>query len=250
MYEYADELLAIGRRLLDLTTKLKLGKQTRERVISFCLHGRIVDLSSSASALLKSHDVAGIPHLVRGQLEAYADLRNLLSQANYVANMEAAYCTDVARVLRAVTREGITTGLPDVSGSLKVAQDRLAELGKQGTSALNVSDRFRKAGLITEYYSVYAYLCSHSHNNVGALEARHIDKTKDPHQLLILLDTIDAELAILIELSVKIPLLSLGVLVEGAADPLTKEYAALCSDFDAARKKWAHLLVEPSSPAV
>lgn len=250
MYDFADDLLEIGHRLLDLTTKLSLGEQTPQRVISFCLLGRIVDLSSASAALLKSHDVAGIPHLVRGQLEAYADLRNLTATADYIANMEAAYCAEVERVLKAVAREGIATGLPDVSGSLKVAQDRLAELKKQGASPLNVADRFRKAGLISEYYSVYAYLCSHSHNNVGALENRHIDKTKDPHQLLILLDAIDAELAILIELSIKIPLAGLGILLQGESGPVADEYAVLCADFEEARKKWAPLLAPSEPPAV
>lgn len=250
MYEYADDLLSIGKRLLDLTTRLKLGDQTRERIISFCLHGRIVDLSSAASALLRSHDVVGIPHLVRGQLEAYVDLKNLTSQAEYVANMEAAYCDEVVRVLRAMTREDISTGLLDVSGPLGIAEGRLAELDEQGASKLTISDCFRRAGMISEYYSVYAYLCSHSHNNVGALEGRHIDKSKYPYQLVVLLDNIDAELAILVELSVKIPLLSLGLLLDSDTDSLSKEYATLYSDFETARMKWAHLLVEPSSSDV
>ena len=55
-------------------------------------------------------------------------------------------------------------------------------------------------------YSVCPYLCSHTHNNVDALESRHIDKTMDPYQLQTLLDAIDAELAGLIERSIKIPL--------------------------------------------
>ena len=247
MYEYSDEILALGKRLLELTTKVSLGEQTPERVISFCLHGRIVDLSSAVAALLKSHDVAGIPHLVRGQLEAYADLRNLKADPKYVGNMEAAYCAEVERVLRAVTREGFDqTGIPDVAGNLKVARARIAELKKAGATALKVADRFRKANLITEYYSVYAYLCSHSHNNVTALEERHIDKSAEPHQLRILLDEIDADLAILIELSLKIPMASLGVLLEGTE---SKEYKNLCADFENSRNEWSHLLSPPSPPA-
>lgn len=243
MYEFIDDLLGIGERIVTLTTKLTLGSQTHQRLVLFCLHARIVDLGSAALALVRSHDVAGVPHLVRGQFEAYADLRNLAMDSSYVENMEASYRKEVERVLRNGALAGLGGGAPEFLSAQKAAKDRLDELEAKGAPALNVSERFRKAGMITEYYSVYAYLCSHSHNNLNALEAQHIDKTATPHQLVIGLDSIDAELAMLIEASVKVPLLSLDVLMQGTVGSLANEYAAVRSDFEAAQRGWAHLLV-------
>lgn len=238
MYKYADELCSIGERLVQLTGELGVGDQNPERVTSFCLHGRIVELGSAVLALLKSHDVVGIPHLVRGQLEAYVDLLNLSSQPNYLADMNATYYAKFLQVLRMVSRKGISVGSIDVSGTVKQAKKRLAELKKQGASQLNVSDCFRKAEMVSEYYKVYPYLCSHAHNNVAVLEDRYIDKSKDPYQLRIFSGEIDAELAALVALSVKIPLLSFRVLLDGATGSLAKEHAQLCVDFEEARKKW------------
>ena len=87
MYEFIKEIHQIGNRIVDETRKLSLGHQTPQRVYSFCLHGRIVDLASAVLALLETHDVAGIPHLVRGQLEAFADLVSLAKSAGHLKNM-------------------------------------------------------------------------------------------------------------------------------------------------------------------
>ena len=214
-----------------------------------CLHARLVDLSSGVGALLKAHDVAGIYHLVRGQLEAFGDLLNLLSDPAYVEQMDAAYCAEVRRVLQAVVREGLgEKHLGDMSASLKTAEDRLDELKKRGVSRLNVSDRFRRAGLAGEYYSVYAYLCTHTHNNVSALETRHVDKTREPHQLLIGSDEIDTELAIVIELSLRMPMDALKLLIQRFEGLDATEYARLRTDFDALRAKWAPLVGLSAKP--
>ena len=79
---------------------------------------------------------------------------------------------------------------------------------------------------------------SDAHNNVSALEARHIDKNREPYQLVILLDEIDAELALLIDLSLKLPIISLGILMEGTEGDLAQEYKQLCADFQEAREGW------------
>lgn len=239
MYDYVEEFLAIRKRVFDLSTRIDLGEQSAERVASFCLHGRIIDLASSVLALFQSRDVAGIPHLVRGQLEAFADLRNLSAIPNYVRNMEAAYFNGFARVLRGIVRESIDQkGISDVSETLKLAEGKLAQLKNQGANVLNIFDRFSKAELTSEYYSVYSYLCTHAHNNISALEARHIDKSKKPYQLLILLDDIDVELSLIIDLSLKIPIMSLGILMEGTEGDLVEEYEQLFADFEEARRGW------------
>ncbi len=98
------------------------------------------------------------------------------------------------------------------------------------------ADRFGAAGLIREYYSVYAYLCGHSHNNLNALEARHINKSVEPYELQLAKDSIDVELTILIDLSISLPIRSLDLL--GPSDQTS--YDELSRTFDELRERWSH----------
>ena len=246
MYDSVDEIIGLRKRVEDQTATFQVGAQTPHLAIALLLHLRIVDLSGCAAALLKAHEIAGIPHLVRGQLEALVDLLNLLSNLSdiaAVAKMDASHCEQVKKVLKAVVREGLGgTHLPIVTADLKAVEDRLAELEKQGITAPDVADRFRAAKLIGEYYSVYSYLCGHTHNGISALEEMHLDTSHAPPAFRMKSDEISKPLAIVIELSIRMPIDSLGLLMAHFQGASEDDYTKLRADFNALRAKWAHLV--------
>jgi len=246
MYDHVDDLIDLGRSVFAATLKLRLGDPTPQRVFAFCIHARIVELSSAVASLFKAHDVVGIPHLVRGELEAFADLRNLVADETYIDSMEAANVDQARKVLAAVVREGIDAGLDDPEGELEKRKQRLSELRAAGASLLNAEQRFQMANLVREYNSVYRYICTHSHNNMKTLEDRHVNKESEPYQLRILLDEIDPQLAVMIELAVKIPLYSIAELrklgVEGVEDDDLQRLIDKFNDLSAA---WSAFLPQP-----
>ncbi len=62
--------------------------------------------------------------------------------------------------------------------------EELEYLENQGIKPLHISGKFKRAGLKDQYVSLYNILCTHSHNNLPALESRHIKKINSDHQVV------------------------------------------------------------------
>ncbi len=119
---------------------------------------------------------------------------------------------------------------------------RIRSLEQKGAKNHKIEKRFEMVNLQMEYRSAYAYLCTHAHNSLTALEERHLDKTKTPPQLLIASDKIDQSWAILIEISLRIPMETLAMLMPHHTGVAKKDLTALETDMTNARQAWAHLV--------
>lgn len=254
MYQFADQLHAFGDRVIEGTTTLRFDKTHPQHAYAMCLHGRIVELASAMLALLKSHDLAGIPHLLRGQLEAFADLKNLVASADYLYRMEAAQLNEQIRVYETALGPnpppvlGMLTESSETPTSLAAAKARLEKLKKEGRGPLKIRKRFSKAKLAAEYDSLYALLCRHSHNNLSALEERHVARSGEHYELQIFQGDPPDDLVMFLDISLKVAIQSLGLALQLLDAEQEPEYQQLCQDFRQERKQWMQLL-EQSTPA-
>ena len=241
MYQFIDDIRRTGIGIAKLTTQFQLGSPTPQRFYRFALHARIVELASTVGALVQSHDVVAIPHIVRGQLEAYIDFINLDQNASYVDDMELTR----ARKARTVLRESVKLGATPVANPaavLATMDTHVHSLEQKGAKDHNIETRFQMANLQMQYRSAYAYLCTHAHNTLTALEERHLDATKTPPQLLIASDKIDQSWAALIEISLRIPMETLVMLMPHHTGVAASDLTALQADLTNTRQAWAQLV--------
>ncbi|MEJ0038933.1 MAG: DUF5677 domain-containing protein [Gammaproteobacteria bacterium] len=202
---------------LDAARQLKFDADKIAQVFVVSLHGTIVELAGACLSLLGTGNSIAIPILLRSMHEALADQINLLVDAKYVENMEAADLKQMERLL--VQADGdannLLKGLGEkwnIPKELEQLRGRQVTLKAAGRGALNVFERFKKAGLQAEYQSAYLLLCLDSHGNASALMDRHIEFAGDNIQLSFFKDPpvtstrarVDAVTAILINSTVMI----------------------------------------------
>jgi hypothetical protein len=181
-----DELVQRQVRLLERvidtclieTSKLSFDPDSLPQMVAVALHGTILELAHACGSLVQSTDYAAIPILMRPMLEASVDQDNLLGDAEYVKNMEAA---DLARFV-ALLEQSVPGKNPflkglseqhDVRAGLIERHRRIAELEAEGRASLKIFERFKRAKREDEYRSVYPLLSLDSHNNFSALSERH-----------------------------------------------------------------------------
>lgn len=143
------------------------------------LYASIIEQISEAIFLCSDQRHSTLDIILRANLEAFVDLLNLCQSENYLDNMRAAYHKEWIRLVEKGLN-GDNQYLAKFASDEKVAQklqshkDQLDTLVGNGTPALNVYQRFQRAGMENEYASIYNSLCSESHNNIRALTDRHL----------------------------------------------------------------------------
>jgi hypothetical protein len=254
MYQFANQLHTFCFRVVEGTKKIRFDKAQPQHVYVMCLHGRIVELESAMMALLKSHNLAGIPLILRSQLEAFADLKNLVASADYLYRMEAAQLSEQIRVhenalgpnpppiLRMLTESS------EVPTTLAAEKAKLEKLRKQNRGPLKIRKRFSDAKLEAEYDSLYAFLCRHSHNNLLALEEHHVARSGEHYELQILKDDPADDLVMFLDISLNVAIQSLGIVRQLLSADQQPEYQQLCEDFQQEREQWMKFL-DQSTPA-
>ena len=177
----AKDLTAAFSRLIDLTSALKFSRHDPHQLYAVCLYARMLELGAGALSLLRSGVPAGIPVLVRTLLEAYADLRCLLTSRSHLETLVANNLKERVRVLKAALRDRdpnpilqAIASYPDSRVVLSDFQRQLAALKEKGSLPLRAEQTFQRAGLTHEYEAIYWSLCLDSHNNLSALEKQHL----------------------------------------------------------------------------
>ena len=171
----------IKNRCISQVEKLRFGKKHPQHLILISLYGSILELADGCIILLKTQRYTGFPILLRSLFEGYIDLINLVKNKHYFRNMNATYLNERLRVLRHAYENKANPYLKDISNKkdLKETIDdikaELKELEKKGFKPLSIFEKFKLAKLINEYQSIYAELCLDTHNNIRALEERHIE---------------------------------------------------------------------------
>jgi hypothetical protein len=136
-----------------------------------------LDFCAGIVALYRSRSYWVAPIVLRAYAEAMADFANLARDRGYLAYIEHSYyrqaltfCSGVA----AVPKLASFAQSADFAAYRADLAAKLADITAQGAGHIRVKDRFRTAGMEEFYASIYAKLCSHAHNNLDALEARHL----------------------------------------------------------------------------
>ncbi len=162
-----------------------------QQLCSIALHGTLLELSRALVALIKLREATGTPVLLRAMLEAYVDLSNLVTDDKYLHRMSAAWQKQRLRLAKAAYERGANnpylasiTEDRELAMVIKEIQADLRRRSKEGVGELTIQARFELAGEQDRYDSVYAHLCSHGHNNLNALEDRHIERTNSEYRVV------------------------------------------------------------------
>lgn len=138
---------------------------------------------------MKENVISGVPILLRTVLEAFADFKSLSKDDKYVNFMEASHVCEWLRVLKEAKKDsnpylGKISKMSELEEVINNNEKIIEELKSKDYSPLSHFDRFDKAGMENEYRSSYNFLCSHSHNNVRALNDRHTEITDDKFKVI------------------------------------------------------------------
>jgi Family of unknown function (DUF5677) len=151
---------------------------TEVQQCALALHGTTIELFAGCLALADTERAAAIPIVMRSLYEAAVDLENLLLNAEYLKNMEAANLAQIHELLVQGRVNPLFRGLDqgsDTTANLRQFGNRLAELKRLGRGVLSIKDRCAAVNRDDEYRTVYALLTLDVHNNLAALGDRHFE---------------------------------------------------------------------------
>lgn len=175
-----DLLKKLHDSLLEFSRKLTFDKSHPWHRNLVALYGSLIELSGSLLILLNERGMIGVPSIFRTILETYVEFHNLLKDKTYGYHMEAQYNDQWLKLLKEASKgtnpylKSIAE-LPDLSQKIAEMERGLADLKAKGYSPLLVRDRFDRAGMLNEYYSMYNMLSTDTHGNIRALISRHIE---------------------------------------------------------------------------
>lgn len=205
-------LKEVHNRAVELSSQLSFDKKHPLHLQSVSLYGSILELSSSIAILTKDGPKTGVPIVLRSLLEAVVDLVNLCEEPTYGYYLEAREASDWVNFLGAAAHGNNpyldqVAEAPGLKESLEKHKEKLAGLKSKGYSPLQIKSKFKKAGMESEYATIYAELCTHSHNTIRALRKRHVEVADDGFNVvfyrLTTLDEIEHYLGMSVELLVQ-----------------------------------------------
>lgn len=169
----------------------RFDKGRPNQVTTICLYGSIVEMAHSCIAFLEKKEMTPLPIILRALLEAYADFRACIDDQNYYKNMYASFLEEKLRFLKAFERNPTNQYLQDAHGQIDIQtekenlQEEIQAFTLENRPPLKTWQRFQNGKLEDEYHSMYWLLCLHSHNNLSALEDRHIEKSGDDFSVVL-----------------------------------------------------------------
>jgi hypothetical protein len=155
-----DLLKKLHDSLLEFSPKLTFDKSHPWHRNLVALYGSLIELSGALLILLNEGGKIGVPSIFRTYLETYVEFNNLLKDKMYGYHMEAQYNEQWLKLLKEASKgtnpylKSIAE-LPDLSQKIAEMERELADLKAKGYSPLLVRDRFDRAGMLNEYYSMY-----------------------------------------------------------------------------------------------
>lgn len=175
-----DFLKKLHDDLIGFASKLSFDKTHPWHRNLIALHGSLIELSGALLMLLNEGGIIGVPSIFRTILETYVEFHNLLKDKTYGYHMEAQYNDQWLKLLKEAAK-GTNPYLKSITYVSELPQKiagmekELADLKSKGYSPLKVRDRFERAGMLNEYYSMYNLLSADAHGNIRALVNRHIE---------------------------------------------------------------------------
>lgn len=191
----ADKLIPLSDHIVNgcigLLGSLHFNKEHPQHLYSICSYASMLEFAGDINALARSDRATGIPVVLRSMLEAFACLRCCVGDPNHFKVMYASFTEQKLKLLRSISSNPQNPYLirlsetENVARSVAVLEAELEGFRAQKRGPLNHFEVFDKAGLKAEYQSLYWQLCMHSHNNVSALEDRHIEKNGPDYEVTL-----------------------------------------------------------------
>ena len=208
----------LGDTCLEDIGLLRFDKRNPQQLYAVCTYATIIEIAFGCFALVEKRKLTALPTLLRSLLEAYVDFCGCLADAHYFKSMYASFLSEKLRLVKRAKDHPENPFLKrhmqevDLEAAQNSLENKIESLTGMGHKSLGALDRFSRAGLAHEYQSMYWLLCLHSHNNVSALEDRHLEKEGDDYNVVLfkednsedLIRYFDALGAILIDSSSKL----------------------------------------------
>ncbi len=198
--------------------EFRFNKHHSQQLTVVCMYCTILELSHGGQALIEKGQSTALPVILRSIFEAYADLRALIDDPDYDKRMYATFLQQKVRFLKNVLRTpsnpffaGIRARV-DVIDEIANLELEIAQFEGQGRKPLSTFSRFDTATLEHEYQSIYWLLCLDGHNNLSALNDRHIEGDFDEFNVVLfkeanpadLIRNFDALLAVLLDAGIRV----------------------------------------------
>jgi hypothetical protein len=156
-------------------------KRNGQHFVLACLYATIIQ-STRECLNLMSEPTITLPTILRSILEAYADLRAILKDADHGQRILATFHAEKRRHLKGMIASSgnpyhqVITQQLDPHIELPKVEAEIKRLEELGHHPMFNRQRFEWAELENEYESLYWLLCLEGHNSVTALESRHVIK--------------------------------------------------------------------------
>jgi hypothetical protein len=142
------------------------------------LYFTLIECCGSIALLREQSRVAGVAAVVRSALDAFVDIKNLLSDPEYWRSLEAADSYEWKKIMESASVPGnaFLDGLridPKFPEYRSMISQNVANAAARGNTKLSPEERFEKANLRAEYKSLYPMLSADAHNNTSLLNSRH-----------------------------------------------------------------------------
>lgn len=206
-------LKSLHDRLLEFSRELKFDKKNRIYFSQIALYGTLIEFAGAITTLIEHRGRIAVPSVFRSFLEAAVELRNLNSDPAYIEHMYAGHVKHWLDVMNEakkgnpyLTKIGAEPNLDDAIAKDEAA---LAELVAKKKGPLQVFQRFKLAGMVQEYESMYNFLSCDAHSNIRALVDRHFEECDEDFNLAYYKDeplesfaaTLDGTVALLLQAS-------------------------------------------------
>jgi len=159
------------------TSTIVFNNYNVQHLYLMCLYGRIFELGVSALNLMKVKGHAGVPVILRSQLEALVDFANLIENKDFIKTIAATFVDQKKLLYKNLKKHLDPSEVPPVTddGTEKVAK---------GFKPQKIWKRFENIKLQKTYITAYFILCGYSHNNLAMLEHRHLEKSEKDHKVV------------------------------------------------------------------
>ncbi len=126
---------------------------------------------------MKSNDHAGVPIILRSQLEAFVDYMNLLKDKDFIKIIAATFVEQKKRLYKSLSKYLDPSEMPpfENDGTEKIAN---------GCKSQKIWEKFEKINLQKTYVTGYFILCGYGHNDLAMLESRHLEKAGKDYKVI------------------------------------------------------------------
>lgn len=174
-----EELHGLIEECVSRTESFRYDHGNVQHCAAVALLGTVLELARDLIPLFRKRSSASPKVILRSLMEARIDLRNIVDDASYLKNMQAAQLEQNARAFRESSKpEAVgnpyfrTLRSSGAARAIEIAEE-LKGLNEEGFRKLTIRDRFERAGEGHRYTVIYHLLSVDAHHNLTALERRH-----------------------------------------------------------------------------